>query len=307
MIYMLDCSGVGIANIITILKRILNVVWIVTPILAIIYLAVNFTKLMANPEEKKLPKKIRNQLLALIIVFMVPTIVNAMMYILDDSTDISSCWKNAEVKSNFAETSTYQEPLTNLPRNSISEDRSDYEKGDKRTTPSDSGTSSSTYPAASSTSLANLFAAAKRADNHTYTRGYHYGNAVSWDGTDMKDGNGKNTVSCDRGVALTLYFAGLINTSPHKLGLPALSSELANRGWTKITNYDSLKPGDVVFYNSGSGTTSLGHTFLIGETIDSRYDWGMNQRIKHQGNYSGGMPFREGIARNRFLYAYRMP
>ena len=66
-------------------------------------------------------------------------------------------------------------------------------------------------------------------------------------------------------------------------------------------------PGDIVFYNSGSGTTSLGHTFIIGETIDVRYDWGMDDRIQFKGNYSGGAPFREGISKERFLYAYRLP
>ena len=296
MFYILNCSSIGVANIITILKRILDVIWIITPILAIMFLTVNIIKLMANPDEKKIPKKIKNQLLSLFIVFLIPTIVNATMAILNDSTDISSCWNDAIVKSNFEETSTYQEPANHIPRGKIEPDRSDYEKGEERT---------DNITPVNSTSLENLFKAARRAANHTYTRGYHYGNALKWDGTDMKDRSG-NTVSCDRGVALTLYYAGLITTEPHKLGLPALSSELQRKGWKKITNYNELKPGDVVFYDR-EHNGSLEHTFLIGESLNKRYDWGSNDRIKYRNQYSKGMPFTEGISSSAFYYAYRMP
>ena len=299
MFYILDCSSPGIANLITVIKNILNLIWIIAPILAIIYLAINITKIMINPDEKKLPKNIKNTLLALIIVFLVPTIVNAFMYMLDDSTDISSCWKDATAKSNFKETSTYQEPVTNLPKNSILPNANDYEKGEERKD------NTTTYNG-NNTSLSNLFNGARKAANHTYTNGYHYGDAHSWDGVNMKDDSGKNTVSCDRGVGLSLYYAGLTNTDPYKLTLNVLSNELATKGWKKITNYNELQPGDIVFYDR-QHNGSLEHTFLIGEKINQRYDWGSNDRIKYRNQYSKGMPFTEGINSHAFYYAYRMP
>ena len=301
MINLLNCSSIGLANIITILKRILDVIWIITPILAIIYLTINITKIMINPDEKKIPKKIQNQILAIFIVFMIPTIINATMYILGEKTDLSSCWKDATATATFKETSTYQEPLTNLPKNQIIEDRSVYEKGEKRTE-----NNNNNQTATNNTSLDNLFSAAKKAANHTYTRGYHYDDAQSWDGIDMKDRHGKNAVSCDRGVGLTLYYAGLTTTDPNKLNLDTLSSELGSRGWKKITNYNSLQPGDIVFYDNDKDG-DLDHTFLIGESIDKRYDWGSDKRIQYLYEYSGGMPFREGISSSSFEYAYRMP
>ena len=291
MIYFLSCGSVGVANLITILKNILNIIWIITPILAILFLVINLTKIMINPEEKKLPNKIKNILIALIIVFMIPTIVNAFMYMLDDSTSISSCWKDASVKSNLKETSTYQEPVSNLPKNQIIVNKDDYEKGDER-------------KADNTTTISKLIEGAKKAAQHTYSNGYHYGDAHSWDGTNMKDDNGKNTVSCDRGVGLSLYYAGLTNTDPYKLTLTVLDKELSSKGWKKITNYNELQPGDIVYYKNPDG--SLKHVFLIGEKINQRYDWGSNERIKYQNQYSGGMPFTEGISASSFYYAYRM-
>ena len=300
MLNILSCSSAGIANILKVLHNIFKLIWIVTPILSIIFLAVNLTKIVLNPDEKKLTKRLYNQLLALIIVFMIPTIVNAFMLMLGSSTDISSCWKEATSSTTLKETSSYQEPVSNVPKGKIIENPKDYDYGNKRASNSNNSSSAS-----NNTSLNNLFAAAKQADQHTYNNGYHYGNALSWDGTNMKDQNG-NTVSCDRGVGLTLYYAGLTKTDPNKLTLNVLSNELGNRGWKKITNYNDLQPGDIVFYDR-QHNGSLEHTFLIGEKINKRYDWGSNDRIKHRGPYSSGMPFTEGISSQAFYYAYRMP
>ena len=112
------------------------------------------------------------------------------------------------------------------------------------------------------TTISKLIEGAKKAAQHTYSNGYHYGDAHSWDGTNMKDDNGKNTVSCDRGVGLSLYYAGLTNTDPYKLTLTVLDKELSSKGWKKITNYNELQPGDIVYYKNSDG--SLKHVFLIG-------------------------------------------
>ena len=223
MINILNCQTPAIASIISILKNISNIIMIITPILAIIYITINLVKATINPEDKKIPNHFKNILLSLVIIFMIPTIINTVMYILDEKTDFSSCWKNVNYK--LQPTSAYQEPITNLPKKSLLQDEKDYEKGEERknNTPSNNGIVSN------STSLQNLFNAAKQADQHTYNNNYHYGNALSWDGTNMKDKSG-NTVSCDRGVGLTLYYAGLTKTDPNKLSLGVLSNELGNKG-----------------------------------------------------------------------------
>jgi len=87
------CDDVALANILVIVKRVLSLIQIVGPILCIVSLIYTFIKMSINPDEKNNPKRIVNIVLALVIMFFVPVIVNAVMLLLDDSTDISSCWK----------------------------------------------------------------------------------------------------------------------------------------------------------------------------------------------------------------------
>lgn len=70
-----------------------------------------------------------------------------------------------------------------------------------------------------------------------------------------------------------------------------------------------MKPGDIVFYdrNHNNAMEASDHTFLIGESLNLKYDWGSDASIKHQGNYSSGMPFNFQINCNEFGWAYRMP
>ena len=59
---LLDCNNAALGSILFIIKNIVNLIWIVGPILAIVSLAVNLTLLVKDPEDKKLPKKIKNSL-----------------------------------------------------------------------------------------------------------------------------------------------------------------------------------------------------------------------------------------------------
>ena len=102
MILVIQCSSVGINNILYIIKRIMNVVVIIAPILAILSFSILMVKLMQYPEEKKLIKKLKNSTLALVILFFIPLIVNIVMNMLGESTDISSCYNTATKISNDA-------------------------------------------------------------------------------------------------------------------------------------------------------------------------------------------------------------
>lgn len=136
---LMDCNDVVLGSILTILRNILNIVWILGPLLAIVSLVINITKLVKDPDDKKVPKKIKNSILALILLFFVPTIVNAAMYMLDDKTELSACWAgdigtiNSDAK--------YIDPHKGNKKKSIFNSRSDYESGDKKSTDDSSGTS----------------------------------------------------------------------------------------------------------------------------------------------------------------------
>lgn len=87
------CSDSALAVILPIARRILTFIQIIGPLLCIISLTISFINLMMNPDEKKEPGKIKNKIIALVLLFFVPTIVNAVMGILDDSTEFSRCWR----------------------------------------------------------------------------------------------------------------------------------------------------------------------------------------------------------------------
>ena len=127
---LMDCNDLVLGSVLVILRDILNVIWVAGPLLAIVSLAINITTLVRDPDDKKAPKKIKNSILALAFLFFVPTIVNAAMYMLDDKTVISSCW-TGDIQS-LSPSTKYIDPNSGRKKNGMYDNRSDYEKGEKR-------------------------------------------------------------------------------------------------------------------------------------------------------------------------------
>ena len=120
------CSDVTLANILLICKRLLRLIQIIGPILAIVALAIVFVRYVINPEDKKLKNKIKNCLLALVLLFLTPTIVNMVMVSLDDRFSISTCW-NYDEEVQVYNGVTYID--TSAKRQNIVTDPSGYEHG----------------------------------------------------------------------------------------------------------------------------------------------------------------------------------
>lgn len=91
-----SCSDPALGSFLAIVKNIMGLIQIFGPILSIVALVYHLIMLIKNPEDKKALPKIKNSLLALVILFMIPFIVNAVMGLLDDSTTFSDCWNNTE-------------------------------------------------------------------------------------------------------------------------------------------------------------------------------------------------------------------
>lgn len=98
MMYLVSCNSAVLAGFLTIVKNLLSLIQIIGPLLLICSLIYLFIKMMQNPEDKKLPKKIFNSFFALIVVFFVPLLVTVVLNMVDDSTDFGACWKNASNK-----------------------------------------------------------------------------------------------------------------------------------------------------------------------------------------------------------------
>lgn len=97
--------GSGLLTVFKIIKIALNVIRLVVPIGLIVMTVLDISKNVINPDEKDSMKKIGNRLIAAVIVFLVPTIVNIIMGLVDVALGsgagsnyeytLSDCWKNS--------------------------------------------------------------------------------------------------------------------------------------------------------------------------------------------------------------------
>ena len=124
---LMDCSNVVLSNLIVIFKNIVNIIWVIGPILAIISLIINISIMMSNPDDKKIPKKIKNCIIALIVLFFIPLLVNVTMNLLGDNTSFSSCWNNSNRK--ISTSSSYVNPYPDKKNKKIINDPGGYESG----------------------------------------------------------------------------------------------------------------------------------------------------------------------------------
>ncbi len=130
------CSDPALSNVLAPIKNFVNIIQIIGPILALIGLIYLITKLITNPEDKKVPKQIRNCIIALLVLFFIPMLVNVVMNMLGESFTISSCWNSASKNNN---NSSYIDNNKDKKKNVIPS--GEYEKGDEKQV-DDSSTSS---------------------------------------------------------------------------------------------------------------------------------------------------------------------
>ncbi len=101
------CNNSMLFTFLAIVKTALNILHIIVPLLLILSLTITLTKLAQDPDEKKAPKKILNSVLAAVIVFFLPTMINIVINLVAGESDFSSCWENASIRSNLSH--KYQE------------------------------------------------------------------------------------------------------------------------------------------------------------------------------------------------------
>ena len=276
MMMLMDCNNATLGIILYYFKNILNIIWIVGPLLAIISLTINFIMLVKDPEDKKAPKKIKNSLIALVVLFMIPALVNAFMLIANDSFEISACWKQDISKPDL--NPTYINPYGDQSTTPIYSDPTGYDPS--TTKPSEESGSGAVYN--ENGELAEIIASA--AEYYAWPLGtpkikycrFDGGGSTSQFMADYRKWwpNFKN--SSDKSVAAGTCCCHFARTCVVKaLGkkfsftlLPGPSKDeytknkMAALGFTRITfdgNKSSLKRGDVLYYrNKGSG----GHVWI---------------------------------------------
>lgn len=121
------CTEPALSLILPTIKRALSLIQILGPILLFVSLIYTFIQLIRKPEEKKYISRIKNSLIALVVVFFVPTIVNVIFGMLGNTTTFSSCWNNSG--NNESKTHEYIEIESGSTASSIYMDPSLYQRG----------------------------------------------------------------------------------------------------------------------------------------------------------------------------------
>ena len=139
------CSNYELVGLLSIFNNFLNLIHIIVPILLIVMASINLFQLMMNPKEEKDRKKVYNKFIAAVIVFFIPTIVNALLGMLPNNFELYGCLKEAQNISSSANSNESVYIKTNEDkRKKLINNPSDYEKGTKQETNNNQNNSTNT-------------------------------------------------------------------------------------------------------------------------------------------------------------------
>lgn len=125
ILYDVSCNDSTIGGIVSVLKNGLTIIQIVSPILALIIVSIRLFQMVKNPDDKKGLSKIKNALIALVILFFIPMLINLIFSWMGSSNDLSSCWNNKDANFNV---NSYMK-MDNKNKNPLYTNPDDYEKG----------------------------------------------------------------------------------------------------------------------------------------------------------------------------------
>ena len=90
------CSDYALANILSLTQLAFQIICIAVPIILIFSLIWTIVKVITDPDQKHFIRKIISQVVATIIIFFLPTIVNLIMaWLSDGGFNVGKCWEAA--------------------------------------------------------------------------------------------------------------------------------------------------------------------------------------------------------------------
>ena len=96
------CESEGFLHALYIILRAINIVKILVPIILIVMMSFDIFKVISDTDAvKKVKGIVIKRLLAALLIFFVPTIINLVLTSLGNSNDISTCYNNAKPSSIF--------------------------------------------------------------------------------------------------------------------------------------------------------------------------------------------------------------
>ena len=97
------CNDPALSSFLASVKNIMLLIQIIVPCVLVIAATVEFVRLSINPEDKKGFRNILNKVMAAIIVFLIPVLINVVMGVVGESTEFTNCWNNASFDNSPAE------------------------------------------------------------------------------------------------------------------------------------------------------------------------------------------------------------
>lgn len=142
------CTDYALATVLDIVRKFFNIFQLVVPILLIVGLTIQLIKLVTNPDEKGGGKKVINRIIAAVICFFIPVIVDVVLGMISQTSTfkIADCWEHAKISSEVsrANQATYIDPNEDRPKNSFLIDPEAYETGTPPEDANDTGNGLST-------------------------------------------------------------------------------------------------------------------------------------------------------------------
>ena len=296
------CHDPGIISLIAIIKNIMDIVQIVVPILLIVYLSIQLTRMVVNPEEKKGMSKIKNQILATILVFVVPVIVNAFMNIMPQTFQVSACWNVAGGKDEVIMSKSQEYKNVHKEKaNKLFNDRSAYEKGEKRQDNSSTGEAGGL---AAGDAKGIIEGAEKVHKMYESQRWFYYSSLgqLKWNDIKYSTNNPSKATCCATFVGSAFLVGGVfpegtINKYNYN-SVDGINSLCKAHNWIKVSSYGSLKAGDIVIMTA-PGSSGPGHVQIYAGN-GTWYNAGSTNAVQRANPYSSN-------ASGRFLWAWRIP
>lgn len=257
------CSDYGIATYIYIIKNALNIIHMIVPIILIVMVTIQLTKLLMHPDDpnNKEKKSLYNKVFAAVAIFFMPTTVNVVLGILPTPISLSGCWQAADdIVTIMKEEEAYQEEQNYSQVKEYDEDSSVGLKSDTVSTKKKKSSSKKNSSSNKSSSKNSDSVTDERDKIVKYAKKF-LGNKYIYGGTSLTNGT-----DCS-GFTMRVY-------EHFGYNLPRTSGEQSKVG-TKVS-LKNIKKGDLLFYNHGG---RIGHVSMyIG-----------NGKVIHASNPSSGI------------------
>lgn len=266
-------------------NKVMIIFYILGPILLIFFGSLDYAKATVSSEADALKKantRFAKRLAATILLFLTPTLVNLVI-----SFNVSDKYLSGNAYTCGYKYLVYNKKytITYVPTTSGRNSNSSYNIN--------GGT---------------IIEVAARVHNNHRDYGWHYSvtSGLIYNDIEGQSNNTNKTVCCASFVAEVLYRAGIftaeeINRYNYQLARTGIEQLLKDNGWTKITDYNSMQPGDIAVYSEHvqiyAGKSTNGTMIFYSEGSDEAVT---------ETSYVKSQPYT-AVGRSTFLAAYRQP